>query len=158
MKKYTIEIKWGAIFSIAMILWMILEKSVGLHDVHIDKHPIYTNLFAIVAIIIYILAIKDKKKNFFNNNMDWKQGFVSGIYVTIVVALFSPLVQYIISTFITPDFFKNAINYAVEHKKLTQTQAEAYFNLKSYMMQSVFGALSMGVVTAAIVAYFNKTK
>jgi len=36
--------------------------------------------------------------------------------------------------------------------------AQAYFNLKSYMIQSAFGALAMGVVTAAVVAFFMKSK
>lgn len=158
MKNYCIEIKWGVIYIIASIAWMFLEKAVGLHDVHIDKHPIYTMLFIFVAIAIYAMAIRDKKKNFFNGVMTWKQGFVSGIVMTAVAALLTPLMQYISSTFITPDFFKNAIAYSVEHHKSTREQAESYFNLKSYIYQATFGTLSFGVVISAISAYFNKTK
>lgn len=158
MKNFAIEIKWGIIYIVASLLWMMLEKAVGLHDVHIDKHPMYTMLFLIVAILIYTLAIRDKKKNFFKGEMTWKQGFVSGIVMTIVAAILTPLMQYITSAFITPDFFKNAIAYAVEHGKVTQEQAESYFNMKSYIMQATFGTLSFGVVISAISAYFNKSK
>lgn len=158
MKNFKIEIKWGLIFSVATLVWMFTEKSVGLHDVHIDKHPVYTNLFGIVAVVLYVLALKDKKKNFFEGKMDWKQGFVSGIILTAIITLLSPLCQYITSTFISPDYFTNAVNYAVEHNLMKQEDAVMYFNLKSYIMQSIFGSLSMGVVTAAIVSYFLKSK
>ncbi|MGX7666088.1 DUF4199 domain-containing protein [Flavobacterium pedocola] len=158
MKNFKIEIKWGIIFAVASLVWMCIEKMVGLHDKHIDKQFLYTNIFAVFAILIYVLGLRDKKKHFFNGQMDWKQGFVSGIVITIVVAVLSPLTQVITNTLITPDFFSNAIAYAVEHKKMTQELAEAYFNLSSYIVQGIFGALSMGVVTSAIVAFFLKSK
>jgi len=158
MKNFQIEFRWSLIFSIALLLWMYLEKSVGLHDEHIGKHAIYTNLFAIVAIIIYVFALRDKKKSFFNGSMNWKQGFISGIVLSVFIALISPLAQYIISTYITPEYFKNIINFAVENDKMTRENAEGYFNLKSYMLQSAFGALAMGVVTSAVVAFFVKSK
>ena len=37
MKNYSIEIKWALIYSIIALLWMFIEKIVGLHDIHIDK-------------------------------------------------------------------------------------------------------------------------
>ena len=64
MKKIQIEIKWAIIFVIMTLIWMILEKVAGLHDEHIDKHPIFTNFIAIPAIAIYVFAILDKRKNF----------------------------------------------------------------------------------------------
>ena len=158
MKKFSIEIKWGIIFSIASLVWMIVENYFGLHDVHIDKQSIYTNLFAIVAIGIFFMAIKEKKNVFFKGNMSWKQGFISGVILSIVIAVLSPIVQYITFTFISPDFFRNIIKYAVENKVQTQEQAEIYFSLKSYFLQGIFGSLSMGVITAAIVSLFLKTK
>jgi hypothetical protein len=158
MKKIAIEIKWGLLFSIATLVWMIVENVVGLHDKYISKHLIYTNLFAIIAIAIYFLALKEKKHSIFNGKMTWRQGFISGVTLSIVISLLSPLVQYITFTLITPQFFTNIIKYAVENKVQTQEQAEAYFSLKNYMLQGTFGGLSMGVFTSAIVAFFLKTK
>lgn len=158
MKNFTIEIKWAVVFAAASLVWMFIEKSAGWHDVHIDKHPIYTNIFALVAIALYIFALREKKKKFFNGKMDWKQGFISGIILTVFITILSPLTQYITSEFISPDYFNNMVNYTVEHKVMTEQAAKEYFNLKSYMVQGAFGALSMGVVTSAIVAYFIKSK
>lgn len=158
MKNFAIEIKWGIQFTIVSMVWMILEKSVGLHDAHIDKQLIYTNLFGFVAILLYCLEMNDKKKHFYHGNMDWKQGFLSGTVMTVVIALLSPIANGIIYTYITPGFFEHMITYRVQHKFQTQTQAEAYFNLHSYIVLGLFDVLSKGILTAAVVALFLKTK
>lgn len=158
MKKFAIEIRWGIQFSILSVVWMIIEKSTGLHDQYISKQSLYTNLFGFIAIGIYTLALRDKKKNFYKGKMDWKQGFVSGIALSFVIALLSPIVQYVTFTYISPNFFTNIIDYAVSHKIQTQAQAEMFFSMKSYILQGIFNALSMGVITAALVALLVKTK
>ncbi|WP_309641669.1 DUF4199 domain-containing protein [Flavobacterium sp.] len=158
MKKFSIEIRWAIQFSIFTLVWMIIEKSVGLHDQYIAKQAIYTNLFAIIAITIYVLALLDKKKNYYQGKMDWKQGFLCGLVLSFVIAVLSPMVQYITFTYITPNFFAKITEYAVSHKIQTQAQAETFFSMKSYILQGIFGALSMGVITAALVALVVKTK
>ncbi|WP_010228785.1 DUF4199 domain-containing protein [Gillisia marina] len=158
MNKIGIEIKWGVIFTIVALLWMVFEKSMGWHDLLIAKHAIYTNFFGILAVLIFVLALRDKKANFYNGIMTWRQGFVAGLIVTIVVTVLSPLSQFITSTYISPDYFNNVIAYSVEKGMMKQDQAEAYFNLKSYIIQATFGALVMGVVTSAAVAWFLKSK
>jgi len=156
MKKYSTEIKWGVIFAISTLVWMYFEKAMGWHDELIAQQLIYTNLFALVAIVIFVLALKEKKKKDFGGKMSWKQGFISGIIISIVVAILTPLTQYIGNTWIAPNLFPNIINYMVETGKMTEEGAKNYFNLKSYMVQGTFGALTMGVVTSAIVALFLK--
>lgn len=159
MNKIRIEIKWALIFVAVFLLWMFLEKLVGLHSTHIDKHMYLTNLYAIPAIIIYVLAIKDKKKKYCHGQMTFRQGFIAGLIITVIVTLFSPLTQWVTSTIITPEYFPNVIAYSVEtgyYKSLEE--AEAYFNLNNYMVQSTIGAFAMGVVTSAIVAFFVRTK
>nr|WP_294937078.1 DUF4199 domain-containing protein [uncultured Flavobacterium sp.] len=158
MKNFTVEIKWAVLFALALLAWMFMEKSLGWHDVHIDKQPIYTIIFALIAILLYVLALKEKKRTIFNGQIDWKQGFISGILLTVFITILSPLTQYITYAIISPDYFKNAIQYSVLHKIMTQQAANEYYTLKSFIMQGVFDALSRGVVTSAIVAYFIKSK
>lgn len=158
MKKFAIEIKWAINFSIATLLWMILEHSLGWHDENIAKQVLYTNFFAFVAIAVYFLALKDKKDNFFMGNMPFRQGFISGVILSIFIALLSPIVNFITFKYIAPNFFENMINYAVANKVQTQVQANAYFNLGNYIQQGIFGSLSMGVVTSAIISFFLKSK
>ncbi len=158
MKKFSIEIKWGIIFAVFTLLWMAMERALGWHDVHIDKHAIYTNLFAIPAIILTALTLLDKRKNYFNGKMTWKQGFYTGLGLTVVIALLSPLSMWITNALITPHYFDNVIAYSVEQGKLTQEAAEKYFSMSSYIIQSVIGATVMGVLTSAVVAFFTKKK
>lgn len=158
MKSIKIEIKWALIFCVSMLAWMYFEKTMGWHDEKIADHATYTNFFAIPAILIYVLALLDKKKNFYSGAMTYKQAFLSGLILTVIVTVLSPLAQYITTTMITPEYFPNVINYAVSSGQMTQEDAEAYFNLKSYLVQSVIGALVMGIVTSLIVAVFVKSK
>ena len=158
MKRFGIEIKWGIIFTIVMLIWMWMEKLLGWHDEHIDKHRFYTMFFAVPAILVYVLALLDKRKNYFNGKMTWVQGFITGLGITVVVAVLSPLTQYIISEFITPNYFENAIAHAVENEKMDLVFAKEYFNLKNYIWQSLMSAVGMGVFTSAIVALFVKKK
>lgn len=153
-----IELKWAIIFIVVTLLWMVIEKLSGLHDKYIDKHMYVTNLFAIVAIALFVFALKDKKKNYFKGSMTWKQGFISGLYLTIFITLLTPFSQYITSEYITPDYFTNIINHSVEKGMQTQEEAEAYFNLKSYIIQATVFAFLMGLVTAAVVALFLRNK
>lgn len=159
MKNLKIEIKWAIIFSVIGLLWMLLEKLVGLHSTHIDKHMYLTNLFAIPAIIVMVLALKDKKKDFYAGQMNYKQGLISGTILSVFIALLSPLTQWITSTIITPEYFPNVSAYSVEtgyYKSIEE--AEAYFNLKNYIVQSTIGALLMGIITTAIAMIFIRSK
>lgn len=158
MNKLKTEIKWAILFSLVMIAWMFAEKSLGWHDENIADHATLTNFFAIPAIAVYVLALMDKKKNDLQGVMSYKQGILSGLWITLFIAVLSPLTQYIISQWVTPDYFTNVIQHAVETGQMTIEDAESYFNLQSYMIQSLTGAILMGVITTLIVAFFVRSK
>ena len=156
MQKYKIEIKWALIFVAVSLVWMGLERAAGLHSVHIDKHAIYTNLFALPAIGVYVLALLDKRQNYYQGSMNYKQGFMTGLWITVIITVLTPLTQYLIAALISPEYFTNAIAYAVMEEKMTQAAAENYFSLRSYIIQGLIGAPVMGLVTTAILALFTK--
>jgi hypothetical protein len=154
-----IEFKWAIFFSIAGLLWMLLEKLSGLHDTYIDYHIYLTNLFAIPAITIMVMALKEKKKNFYQGTISYKQGLISGIILTCIIALISPLTQYITTYLITPDYFPNVIKRSVELGYYnTIEEAKANFNYKNYAVQGAIGALIMGIITTAIAMLFLRSK
>jgi hypothetical protein len=158
MKKYKIELKWAIIFVFMTLLWMVLERVAGFHSTHIDKHGIITNFIAIPAIAVYVFALIDKRKKYYNGTMNYIQGFISGLIITLIVTLISPLTQYITSAIITPDYFKNVIQYVVSEGKMTQEAAENFFNMKSFIIQGLIGAPIMGIITSALVAIFTRRK
>jgi hypothetical protein len=156
LRNRTIELKWAFFFIMMMLLWMIMEKLVGLHDVYIDQHAVYTNLVAIPAILIYFFALRDKRESFYKGKMTYTQGLVSGLVITAVVTVITPASQFLISTFITPDYFANVSAYSIEQGLMTEADAAAYFNLKSYILQATIAAPIMGIITSLIVAAFVK--
>lgn len=155
MSKISLELRWAVIFAISILVWMLIERLTGLHGERIDQHYIYTNLFAIVAIVIYVLALQSKRAQL-GGIMSWKQGFIAGVIISLVIAILSPLVSYLGHTFVSPDYFPNIIAHSVAIEAMTQAEAEAFFNLQSYMVQSAVFAFVVGVVTSAIVAVFVK--
>ncbi len=159
MKNITIELKWAILFSVMTLLWMVLEKLCGLHGKYIDYHLYLTNLFAIPAVWLMVLALKDKKKNFYKGQMSYRQGLVAGIILSVFIALLSPLTQWITSYIITPEYFPNVIKRSVETGYFkTTAEAEANFNYPNYAKQGTIGALVMGIVTTAIAMIFIRTK
>ena len=137
------------------LLWICLEYAVGLHGRFIAWHPILTNLIAIPSVIIMVLAILEKR-HVLGGVITFKQAFLCGLGVSIVVAVLSPLTQFIFHRLINPGFFENAIRYGVEHGKTTLEQAQAFFNLRSYVIQSVLAAIIMGSITSLVIAAMIK--
>jgi len=159
MKSIKIEIKWAVIFSVMVLLWMLLEKLSGLHGEYIDYHLYLTNLFAIPAIIVMVMALKDKKKSFYKGQITYNQGLISGIILSAFIASFSPLTQWITSSIISPEYFPNVIKRSVELGYYSTTSAaEAQFNYQNYAIQGAIGALAMGIITTAIAMIFIRTK
>lgn len=158
MKNIRTEIKWALIFILMMLGWMFFEKIAGFHGERIELHPIVSNFVAIPAIAIYVFALLNKRKKDYNGKMTYGQGFKTGLIITIIVTIFTPLTQYITSEIISPNYFANVIDYTVEQEMMSRSAAEEYFNLKSYIIQSTIGALIMGTVTTAIVAIFTRKR
>lgn len=155
MKSIRIELKWALIFSVVSLLWMFFEKSMGWHDALIENHATYTNFIAPIAVVIYVFALLDKRKQI-GGMITWKQGFVSGAIISMIVALLSPLTQYITHEFITPSFLENARTFAIDSNVVSTEEAEAFFTFKNYVIQSFIGALLMGLITSSVVAFFVK--
>lgn len=155
---YRIEIKWGVIFIVMMLLWTFLEKSVGLHSQYISLHPVYSNFVIIPSVIIFVLALLDKKKNFYNGSMTYKEGFVTGFYITTIIAILSPISQFIATEIISPEYFNNVIRFSVKQGNMSQQEAVKYYSLFNYMIFSFIGAFILGTIISSIVAAFVKTK
>jgi hypothetical protein len=157
MGKFTIEIKWGIRYAFLWIFWLFIEKSSGYYEAKINDHALYSLLFIFITIFVYFVAIKEKKDDFFKGEMSWKEGCTTGIFLTVVMTLLTPFCQIIFHKAIAPEFFPNMIEFSVSKGNSRET-AENYFNLFGYILQSVFGTLSMGVVISAVVALLLQTK
>lgn len=156
MKKYSIEIKFAFIFSIASILWFALEKMLGWHEKTMQYYLLFSSAFAIVAILTYVIALKTRKRSL-GNIISWRQTVVYGLVLSSVIALLSPIVQFISLKIISPDFLQNSIDTAVA-KGMQPDLAQTFYGFKSVAIQAFGFALSMGILMSAVIGLFIKNK
>jgi hypothetical protein len=89
--------------------------------------------------------------------MTYIQGLFSGLVLTLIVVLLTPLSQYISHSIISPAYFSNVIQLTVNSGKMTLLEAEGYFNLMNYITQSLLFATVMGLLTTAVVMIFLRS-
>ncbi|MGJ8666549.1 MAG: DUF4199 domain-containing protein [Patiriisocius sp.] len=154
LKGFKIEIKWAIIITIMSLVWMLLEKTLGWHDENIADHYWLTFLFIPFLILMYVLVMREKRRRVHHRRMTWLQGFLTGLAVAVLVALLSPLGQYITHNYITPEYFENVRNYSVTNDLMTIKEANDYFSITNYIWQAAIGSLVGGAVISAIVALF----
>jgi hypothetical protein len=150
MKNIKTEINWAVIYTLVGLIWIAIERIVGLHSTHIDKHLFYTNIFMLPAILVYILALRDKRKRDFGGHITFKQAFASGLRLTLIIAILSPVGQVISNSIISPQFFPNMISYVVQRGSMNFEDAVQYFSLKNYVIQAIFGSGVVGILTSAL--------
>ena len=158
MNNFFIEIKWALRITLLTLTWAIGEKALGLHEKHIQNYALCSLLFILPVILFFWLALVEKKQYFYNNNMNWSQGFFSGILISFIIALLNPITQFVIYKSVTPHFFENIITYKIDNTAMTFKTAQNIFNLKSYIIHTSFSGLSSGIITGALVSVFIKNK
>lgn len=158
VKDYSIEVKWASIFAVMMLVWMYIEKLIGLHDEYIGKQFFFTKFFILPAMLVYVLALLDKRLRFYNGRMTYIQGFKSGAAITVMVVIFSPMVEYINFTITSPEYFPNAINYTVSNGWLTKEIAEASFNLRAFQIETAIDVLILGLLASTVISLFTRKR
>ena len=154
--KYRIELKYGVLISLLLLLWLSLEFMVGLQDTYIAYHAYVAMLFLIMPVLVTRHALHERLDE--AGKLSFKQAFTSAMIITLITTVLAAPVQLIFHYVINPDFFDTMIQYAVVHYRQTPTEAARYFNLSSYVMQSVTGTLVVGTVVSLLLAYFVSDK
>lgn len=155
--KWKVALKWALLLFLATLTWMVFEKLMGWHGDRIDEHAIYTNLYDLVFLLVFIFAFREKRSSYPDRKMTWKQGLIFGLVITVLITALSPLTQTIIHKVISPEFFPNIIAMAVDQEILTREAAEARFNLGSYILQNMIGTFILGLLfTMILTIVFGK--
>lgn len=157
MKNCKIEIKWAVIFTIMTFAWSVIGKLLGFHDNGIANNLLFNTLIIIPSIVIYILAIREKRTSFYQGSMTYKQGLVSGLILTLFITISGPL-NPIFGNIISPDLFKNSIQFVVSNNIMTEAEAIKQFNLPAFIIQGIIGALLFGAVYSLVLAAFIQKK
>ena len=158
MKNYRIEIKWTLAFAVMAIVWNLFERLAGFHTVRIAMQQTVNVFILVPAVALYLLALLDKRKNFYNGVMTYRQGFWSGFILSVFISLFSPVYSLLNLRVVSPDFFDNATAYAVSSGAMSQVQAEQTFNLSSYIVIGIGAGIVTGVLMTAVIMLFLRNR
>jgi phosphate/sulfate permease len=90
--------------------------------------------------------------------MSDRQGLVSGLLISLVLAVFTALTQWLSSYWVSPAYFPNMIEYATAQGMMTMEEAREYFSSSNYMLQSFIAAPILGLLTSAILMIFLRSK
>jgi hypothetical protein len=156
--KYQTEFKWASILFTVTLLWKVFEKIMGWHGPQIEKHALYSNMYDLLFVTIFVFALLGIRKKRFAGEMTWKQGFLSGLIITVLITAVSPITQFLAHKVISPEFFPNIINLAVENGVLSSETAEAKFNLNNYILENLVGTAIIGTVCALLLPLFMMKK
>jgi len=130
----------------------------GWHDEAIKNHPIFTHFFWFIAIAVFLGALLEKRKSI-GGFMQWKDGFITSITMGIIMILLAPIAQIFIFLVITPDYFETAINHAVQTGMGTEEEARGYYNLRSFVFQSmIMPPLVSSIIGSLVSLYIEKKK
>ena len=159
MKSLKLELKWAGISIAVLLLWMVGERLAGLHDRNIHLQMYLTMLYLLPALAVFVMAMRDIKKQKYRGQMSFAMGLKSGLVITAIMTITSPLTQWIISYVITPHYFDNVIAYAVETGYYPdEATAAANFNFSNYARQSTISAAVIGVLSFLIIPIFVRSK
>ncbi len=162
MKDIRIELRWAILFSFVLMIWMLIEHSLGWHQAPKIAHQLGYHFIAqlVLYAAVYYVAIKQKRDKDYEGKITWKRALLSGAFISVIVALLSPLTQYFIYHYISPEYFSNMIAYQVNKAEfpMTEKAAQDFFSMKSFIIQGVFTSLSTGLIASALIGLAVRTK
>jgi hypothetical protein len=152
-----IEFRYAVLTTLVVLLWLVIEYAIGLQDNYVAFHP-YVSMLMMILIpsVTYRLAINEKlDKNF--DKLSFRQVFVSGVLITVFSCLLAVPVQLGFHKLINPGFFETMILYTSQHTGVTVEQAAEYFNLKTYMAESILFTFVIGIIISVVLAFRMRT-
>lgn len=163
---FKIALKYGLLIVVFLFLWLTLEYMVGLHSEYVSFHPLATLLSLVIPLVFLYYGIREAQKSYRGvEEFTYGKAFQTGLLISLVVAVLSPLGQWIFHTLLAPGFF-DSMQANLEAQKLSQgidaevarSEADEPTYLSTYLMQSAIGYLVAGIIMSAILAIFVRDK
>jgi len=160
------EIRTGILLSLGLFLWLLLEFFLGFHTTRIDYHPFITWLCIVIPIAGIYWSMKVKRDRDYAGKITFIQALKSGLVVTAIMSLISPIMVFVYVSAINPLFFSTmlahskvmieGLNISIVDKEKMIEESTRNFSASSYIMQSFFGSLIMGTVLSLLTAALMK--
>ncbi|RRO16795.1 DUF4199 domain-containing protein [Flavobacteriaceae bacterium 14752] len=155
MEKFKIEFKWASIFTGINLIWVYLEKYLGLHNEHISYHSIVSLIMLLPLSFCIFMSLKQKRQEYYKGEMTWQKAFFSGSLLSLLVAGLSPGPIYVMTQYVSPDFFEVAKTASAD-RGVPLELTKQLFNLNTYISQAIMFYLAFGVMISAIVGLIVK--
>ena len=151
------EIKWGLILALALFVYELILWSLGFHSEKIDQHAAVTSFGLLPPIACLAAGIIEKRKGVLEDKMTYMQALIAGILIAGMSLPFQALFTWMLLNFISPDYFETAIAAGMR-SGLEEEGLRAYFNMKSYLFQTVVYGMGSGVFFSLLLALVLKKK
>jgi len=152
-----IEFRYAVLNSLLVLLWLILEYTIGLQDAFISWHPYMTLIITfVIDIATYRMALNEKIEQKFGK-LSFGGAFMSGLLITIFACILTIPLQLGFLKLVNPDFFQTMLLYTTKTSKITLEEAARYINLNAYMMDSVIETFIFGIITSLVLAFRMRT-
>lgn len=156
---WKIEFKWTLIFSLVSIMWMVMERILGLHNGFLEYHFYFSLLSIIPLYVVFTLAIKDKGVNRYEGENQLMNSIYTLLKLILLVTISSPFVQYLALSYVSPNYFKNLAQLAIEQSKLTDLEeAKSVMGFEAYAFMISLKYFSLSVAASIIVLLVNLKK
>lgn len=156
---WKIEFKWALIFSILSIMWMVLEKILGLHNEYLLYQPYFTSLSLIPLCVIFVLALKERNVKDFEGEVSFRNAFISLFKLSFLITILSPIFYFFIFKYITPNYVKNLIFLSVEKGSYSSSvEAKASINTQMLLVINALKTFGFGLGLSFLISFFVSKK
>lgn len=150
-------IKWGLIISIVSFLWIILEKNLGYHTRLISEKGSFSWLLIPLTLVLYYFAFREVKRKLGADQSIILEYLKTGLIIGLITMIFAPLSMWLMNTYISPDFFSNAIAEGVRIGE-DRTKLESEFSLRSFVLRSALASIVLGIflgIVSVLIEWFR---
>lgn len=157
MDKYKIEFKWASVFTGINLVWIYIEKYLGLHDKYIDYHSIVGLVMVLPLVAVIYVSLKQKKQDYYKGEITWQKAFFSGALLSLLIAGLSPGPVYVMSELVSTNFFELLKSRAI-NKGLAENFATQLYSLDAYIKNAIMFYLAFGIMISAVVGLLVKKR
>ena len=166
-----IALIYGSIAGLILAIWMITFTSLGKME-DFDNGMIYGYASMIIAFAFVYVGINKYKTQVLQGPISFKQGFITGLYITLIASTFYVAAWMIVYHTMAPDFMEKYMAYSINKMKsanVSQVEidkkveemksfAEMYKNPLVNIGFTYLEVIPVGLLISAISAYIHKIR
>lgn len=159
MKKISLELKWALILGIVHLFFILIDRLFGIYEFESISKIVFSGIpFTISSIYSFTFALFNIKSRRLLSEMTYKDGFKSGTIITLLFLLLLPIIHSL-AYLANPNYFSDAIQYAIINNKLTLEQAQFQYSFTFYLITNIITSTFSGLLMSSLIPLIvNKLK